>query len=35
VDVKFTPITNAIAELYSRYSENLNLIDKEKLLYDK
>ena len=35
VDVKFTPITNAISELYSWYSENLNLIDKEKLLYDK
>ncbi len=35
VDVKFTPITNAIAELYNWYHENVSVIDKEKLLYDK
>lgn len=34
-DVKFTPITNAIAELYNWYLENISVIDKEKLLYDK
>jgi hypothetical protein len=34
-NVKFTSINEAIQDLYNRYWKNINLIDKQFLLYDK
>lgn len=34
-DVKFTPINDAIMDLYDYYTKNINLINKELLLFDK
>lgn len=34
-DLRFTPINTAIRELYNWYRENINLLDKQKLLSDR
>lgn len=34
-NVKFTPMNDAILDLYNYYSENINTINKELLLFDK